>query len=723
MRFIEDLIPLTLYPSSKKISTPINPKNKIKGSVIYLLGTSKDEIDKVLQLEYLMNKQLFNSYYIARDISAYIKDNKIENIEESVISESLYHINSPNLPKFIFDESCSLSTQRYFKDAVQNDRWFFNTADRLKIRELKNISCKIYEYKSYAQLQQSLGIKGIHGIATNDSIYIVSKGAYHGEDGTYDQYLRHELASMLIHNMNPKINRLICAISSAYLSKQYLNSSIKNSSIKTAAETLSKIIKEEGESNLFKFIKNNDITIITNYSGINFVKQIHKLFESCMSSEERNNLKNSDFGIPDKRKYPLHDESHVKAAIRMFNHVDKSDEEQLASNINSAIKKFNIDDIKIGSTNRFIKYFKPVKNNKKKEFKEETIIPSNNTNDIINKKHTYYLEDKFRNDIDKGYFINENYMRINNEKGDGVILFFNEDSSNSNIFKRLMFNERIKNAKDILIDYDRIKKAYPQYIKHTYPILDMYKGLNLYVDISYYNNIFLKNNTLTLDKAVYLYWDLLNRLINNTEISDNYYKKTIFIPIDLSTWNANSISEFIDYKNNINPISIMLRLAKIDPNELKSKWGNKSFLFYNSKGYFTIDFDKFEYNKSNRIISHINKLLSDNTPIVDDENPRESLVEDKDSDRVITANIVDNINKKFGTNIPLINTDSDKNKLYIDKLDDLILMTKGMGVPYRLNPNNKKYITVIGDTDRDVINVIRNDLKDENIISYLKLEQ
>ena len=221
MKFIEDLISLTLYPSNKKISIPINPKNKIKGSVIYLLGTSKDEIDNVLKLNYLENKQLFNSYYIARDVLAYINNNKIKNIEESAISESLYHTNNPNLPVFIFDDSCSLSTRRYFVETIQNKRWLLNLADRLKIRELKNINCKIYEYKSYSQLQQNLKLKGIHGISTQDSIHIVAKGAYHGEDGTYDQYLKHELSSMLIHNMNPKINILVCAIASAYVSGQF----------------------------------------------------------------------------------------------------------------------------------------------------------------------------------------------------------------------------------------------------------------------------------------------------------------------------------------------------------------------------------------------------------------------------------------------------------------------------------------------------------------------
>lgn len=61
-----------------------------------------------------------------------------------------------------------------------------------------------------------------------------------------------------------------------------------------------------------------------------FIDQISMmLFEDKLPSKERNDLKMNQFGLPDKRKYPLNDEEHVRAAIRMFNHVDKNDEETL----------------------------------------------------------------------------------------------------------------------------------------------------------------------------------------------------------------------------------------------------------------------------------------------------------------------------------------------------------------------------------------------------------
>ena len=79
-----------------------------------------------------------------------------------------------------------------------------------------------------------------------------------------------------------------------------------------------------------------------------------------MTAEERKKLKDSDFGLPAKRKYPLDTEAHVRSAIRFFNYVDKEDEQELADNINKAIRKFNITNIKVGKKNRFYKYYKPI---------------------------------------------------------------------------------------------------------------------------------------------------------------------------------------------------------------------------------------------------------------------------------------------------------------------------------------------------------------------------
>lgn len=85
---------------------------------------------------------------------------------------------------------------------------------------------------------------------------------------------------------------------------------------------------------------------------------IKYLQEKALSSKKRNKLDDSEFGIPDKRKYPLNDEAHVRSAIKMFNYVDEEDEKELARRIKRAMKKFNITDVTVRKKNRFSKYYK-----------------------------------------------------------------------------------------------------------------------------------------------------------------------------------------------------------------------------------------------------------------------------------------------------------------------------------------------------------------------------
>ena len=75
-------------------------------------------------------------------------------------------------------------------------------------------------------------------------------------------------------------------------------------------------------------------------------------------SETKTPYKETDYGLPDKKKYPMPDAKHVRSAIRFFNYVDKEDEATLARNINKKIKHFGIkDQIHVGSNNRFSKYW------------------------------------------------------------------------------------------------------------------------------------------------------------------------------------------------------------------------------------------------------------------------------------------------------------------------------------------------------------------------------
>lgn len=81
------------------------------------------------------------------------------------------------------------------------------------------------------------------------------------------------------------------------------------------------------------------------------------LNEEKLDTEDRNALRDSTFGLPKQRKYPLNDEQHVRSAIAYFNKCDPKDEEELARNIKKAMKKFNME-ANVSPENRFSKYYK-----------------------------------------------------------------------------------------------------------------------------------------------------------------------------------------------------------------------------------------------------------------------------------------------------------------------------------------------------------------------------
>ena len=78
---------------------------------------------------------------------------------------------------------------------------------------------------------------------------------------------------------------------------------------------------------------------------------------SEMTAKERKELSESDFGLPEKRKYPMPDADHVRSAIKFFNYVGKNEESTLAKNIIKKMKEFNVTDIKVGKNNRFYPYY------------------------------------------------------------------------------------------------------------------------------------------------------------------------------------------------------------------------------------------------------------------------------------------------------------------------------------------------------------------------------
>ena len=124
--------------------------------------------------------------------------------------------------------------------------------------------------------------------------------------------------------------------------------------------------------------------------------------EAKLSAADRAKIKDSDYGIPSKRKYPMPDESHVRSAIQMFNHVDKEDEAELARNIKKKIKKYGMS-IDVGKDNRFSKYY---------EAAEETGTIRSEIREAVtgNTGYTYFSED-----VDFNKILND-FKASNDEK-------------------------------------------------------------------------------------------------------------------------------------------------------------------------------------------------------------------------------------------------------------------------------------------------------------------
>ena len=109
-----------------------------------------------------------------------------------------------------------------------------------------------------------------------------------------------------------------------------------------------------------------------------------------VSESSRSDLPDSEFGIPELRKYPLDTEAHVLSAIKFFNYVEPKYEKELAKNIIRKIHEYKIEDkVNPGEKNRFSKYWSSVKkesnimeDNKKKVSVEEIFNDVNVANSV-----------------------------------------------------------------------------------------------------------------------------------------------------------------------------------------------------------------------------------------------------------------------------------------------------------------------------------------------------
>lgn len=238
------------------------------------------------------------------------------------------------------------------------------------------------------------------------------------------------------------------------------------------------------------------------------------------------------------------------------------------------------------------------------------------------------------------------------QSDDKVIIF--EDKSLDPMLRKSLYQDRMKRNTDLLSIYAKVKQDNPK-IKYAFVDMVKYKSRNMYYDLSYYNEIFFKNNMYSGKKGKELYLELIDRLINDSRLTDNgYSKKTIIIPV--LDWNDNPKTKMWIYNQSINPISIIYDLMKTNLSKLKQVFGDADVLFCGPTNYFKINFsNEYKGNMSSVFLTLVRRLLEKGYDCkVPDPDPEG---EAKDSPKAIAMDIINKLEKskniKIDDNIKL----------------------------------------------------------------------
>ena len=383
MRLINELLPLRLYPNRRKVYYPVNEKDKRHGAAIFLMGSTQEQNENMIAAKFLYGKrELYRAYYIDRNVMAYInsaaansiEEEEFDEIKEEALSEAMFHTEKS---KFRY-ENASTMDQRIVETVYNNDA----VGHYVRMVGLKHNPVDrfiIYFYSSQDQMKKQAKVdiedKDIYSYSYKNTIHLISYIYYdERKDGPYKLYALSELINCIILNGYPSVNRSIATCTGMALSGQldwlkkeknksefkYIDSEKEGINGLYMADLIQQLYKTKGSYGVKRLLE-GDVGILTNIASNRVIaatrEMIKKTFiESNLSSKERNALKDSDFGLPEKRKYPMPDESHVKAAIRMFNHCDPADEAELAKRIKSKMKKYGIPTDTVGPKNRLSKY-------------------------------------------------------------------------------------------------------------------------------------------------------------------------------------------------------------------------------------------------------------------------------------------------------------------------------------------------------------------------------
>ena len=253
--------------------------------------------------------------------------------------------------------------------------------------------------------------------------------------------------------------------------------------------------------------------------------------------------------------------------------------------------------------------------------------------------------------------INEVYCKL----GDKVIFFnelydeefYNEATGYNTKYKTLLYNDRIRNNKEVINLYKKVKADNP-WIKKTFISYERYQNLNLFIDLYYYNQTYLNNNTFTVTKSIDMYFEFIRRFILDRRIDKaGYIKKTVFVPVYGWKGTTDHTTKLYDFYENLNPISVFFKKMKLSLNDLHV-FDGIDFVFFGRNGYFKMNTSELKEDDYRKFMSFITKL--DGKESIDDSDSPDN------SPNGITTSILNKLETNKGIVVHSLTGDADNIK-------------------------------------------------------------
>lgn len=295
------------------------------------------------------------------------------------------------------------------------------------------------------------------------------------------------------------------------------------------------------------------------------------------------------------------------------------------------------------------------------------------------------------------------YYMIENE-----FIIFNEASpANETQLRRMLYADRIKNQKQVIAIYNKVKTENP-FIRFTFPVISRYDNRNVFYDLSYYNEVFFRNvGTLTPLRTLGLYKDLLNKILNKRNIPASYTKKTIFIPV--LDWDSDPKTRTWIFREGVNPLSVLYQMMTTDLSGLKNIFGDTNIVFTSNNTYFKINFSTLTKEEEKTLAGTFKRFIQkmkkgevfDQNEV--DEHP------DEESTKVIATNILDKIEKAQGV-------DMSKHYASINKYATLPLIAPSNGMPSAVGVSAPKIQAPFLASPKQYTKEFKNTEKNEAIV-------